>query len=102
MMLENSIYSVISPEGCASILWRDSNATQKAADSLKLTANECFKLKIIDEIIPEKPGGAHRFKEEQYIILKDTLTLKLKKLLNISLENIIAKRNEKFLNITED
>ena len=102
MMLENSIYSVISPEGCASILWRDPNAVKKAADSLKLTANECFKLNIIDEIIPEKPGGAHRFKEEQYIILKDTLTLKLKKLLNISLENIIAKRNEKFLNITSN
>ena len=52
MMLKNSIYSVISPEGCASILWRDSEAVQKAADSLKLTADECLRLKVIDEIIP--------------------------------------------------
>ena len=102
MMLENSIYSVISPEGCASILWRDPNAVKKAADSLKLTAKECFKLNVIDEIIPEKPGGAHRFKEEQYIILKDILISKVQKLINIPLENIIAKRNEKFLNITKD
>ena len=102
MMLENSIYSVISPEGCASILWRDSNAVKQAADSLKLTAKECFKLNIIDEIIPEKPGGAHRFKEEQYKIFKDILTLKVHKLLNLPLEDIIAKRNQKFLNITID
>ena len=102
LMLENSIYSVISPEGCASILWRDSNAVDKAADSLKLTASECFKLNIIDEIIPEKPGGAHRFREEQYAILKKILASKVQKLLNSPLENIIAKRNEKFLNITND
>ena len=102
MMLENSIYSVISPEGCASILWRDPNTVKQAADSLKLTANECFKLNIIDEIIPEKPGGAHRFREAQYVILKDILILKVRKLLNIPLENIIAKRNEKFLTITDN
>ena len=100
LMLENSIYSVISPEGCASILWRTTEAVQKAAESLKLTASECLKLKIIDEIIPEKPGGAHRFKEEQYIILKEILISKVQKLLNLPIENIIAKRNEKFLNIT--
>ncbi len=102
MMLENSIYSVISPEGCASILWRDSNAVNKAADSLKLTAKECFNLNIIDEIIPEKPGGAHRFREEQYAILKEILSSKIQKLINIPLENIIEQRNEKFLNITND
>ena len=66
LMLENSIYSVISPEGCASILWRTPDAVQEAASSLKLTSNECLKLGIVDEIIPEKPGGAHRFKTEQY------------------------------------
>ena len=62
MMLENSIYSVISPEGCASILWRDSEAVQKAAQSLRLTAEECLRLNVIDNIIPEEYGGAHRFK----------------------------------------
>ena len=82
--------------------WRDPEAVKKAADSLKLTASECFKLNIIDEIIPEKPGGAHRFREEQYAILKKILTSKIQKLLNTPLENIIAKRNEKFLNITND
>ena len=102
MMLENSIYSVISPEGCASILWRDSNAINQAADSLKLTANECFKLNIIDEIIPEKPGGAHRFRDEQYIILKEILISKIQKLISIPIEKIFVQRNEKFLNITED
>ena len=66
-MLENSIYSVISPEGCSSILWRTNEAVQKAADALKLTAEECLKLNIIDKIVKEIPGGAHRFKDQQYI-----------------------------------
>ena len=102
MMLENSVYSVISPEGCASILWRDPNAVTKAAESLKLTAKECFNLNIIDEIIPEKSGGAHRFRDEQYVILKDILISKLQKLISIPLKDIIVQRNEKFLNITND
>ena len=59
-MLENSIYSVISPEGCASILWRDPSMVRVAADSLNLTADNCNKLGVIDEIITEMPGGAHR------------------------------------------
>ena len=67
LMLENSIYSVISPEGCASILWRTTDATPKAAEALKLTANECLKLNIIDEIINEIAGGAHRFPNEQFL-----------------------------------
>ena len=65
MMLEHSIYSVISPEGCASILWRSSDFIIKAAENLKLTAQDCFENKIIDSIIDEIPGGAHRFPEEQ-------------------------------------
>ena len=100
LMLENSIYSVISPEGCASILWRSTDAVQDAAKALKLTASECLKLKIIDEIVPEKPGGAHRFKKEQYSILKNLLNLKLKELIKLPIENIVENRNNKFLNIT--
>ena len=59
-MLEHAIYSVISPEGCASILWRSANESEKAAQSLKLTAQDLLKLEIIDEIIKEPRGGAHR------------------------------------------
>ena len=102
LMLENSIYSVISPEGCASILWRTTEAVQKAAESLKLTASECLKLKIIDEIIPEKPGGAHRFKNEQYILLKNLLNLKINELIKIPIEKLVEKRNTKFLEITKN
>ena len=94
-MLEHSIYSVISPEGCASILWRTSDAVQEAASSLKLTSNECLKLGIVDEIIPEKPGGAHRFKIEQYSKVKYTLLKKIKNLRNLSNNSLLQKRNEK-------
>ena len=101
MMLKNSIYSVISPEGCASILWRDSQAVQKAADSLKLTADECLKLKVIDKIIPEKHGGAHRNKDEQFQIVKKQITEKLIDLKKTPIEDLIKVRNEKYLNITK-
>jgi acetyl-CoA carboxylase carboxyl transferase subunit alpha len=60
LMFENSIYSVISPEGCASILWRDRARSQQAADALRLTAQDCLELGVVDEIIPEPVGGAHR------------------------------------------
>ena len=63
LMLENSIYSVISPEGCSSILWRSSDFIQQAAESLKLTAEDCLRLGIMDEIVKEIAGGAHRFYE---------------------------------------
>ena len=59
MMLENSIYSVISPEGCASIMWRDSTKAELAAEALKITAPDLLALKLIDEIVPEPEGGAH-------------------------------------------
>ena len=101
MMLKNSIYSVISPEGCASILWRDSQAVQKAADSLKLTADECLKLKVIDKIIPEKHGGAHRNKNEQFQTVKKQITEELIDLKKTPIEDLIKVRNEKYLNITK-
>ena len=100
MMLENSIYSVISPEGCASILWRDTEAVQKAADSLRLTANECLRLKVINTIIPEKYGGAHRHKTEQYQIVKKFIIENILELKKIPIEDLIKNRNEKYLNIT--
>ena len=102
LMLENSIYSVISPEGCASILWRDSKYVQQAADALKLTSQNCLKLSIIDEEIPEVPGGAHRFPVQQFEIVKKCIINNLKEVLSISSNDLIKNRNKKFLNITKD
>ena len=73
LMLENSIFSVISPEGCASILWRNTEAVQKAAKSLKLTAEDCLELNVIDGIIEEMIGGAHRYPKEQFVTVKKTI-----------------------------
>ena len=102
MMLEHSIYSVISPEGCASILWRSSDFIIKAAENLKLTAQDCFDNKIIDSIVDEIPGGAHRFPEEQAEILKKNLLSNLDDLkLNSGIERKEI-RNKKFLNMTSN
>ena len=60
LMLENSIYSVISPESCSSILYRDTSKAEKAADALKLTARDLLEMKVVDELVPEPAGGAHR------------------------------------------
>ena len=70
-MLEHSIYSVISTEGCASILWRDPTKSLEAADAMKLTAKELFKLGIVDEIIDEPVGGAHRDDKEMSSKIKN-------------------------------
>ena len=102
MMLEHSIYSVISPEGCASILWRSSDFIIKAAENLKLTAQDCFDNKIIDSIIDEIPGGAHRFPEEQAEILKKNLLNNLDELQSTSGKVRKEIRNKKFLNITSN
>jgi len=100
IMLEHSIYSVISPEGCASILWRSSDFIIKAAENLKLTAQDCLDNKIIDSIIEEVPGGAHRFPEEQAVILKKNLINNLDNLISISRKERKEVRNKKFLNMT--
>ena len=102
LMLEHSIYSVISPEGCASILWRSTDFIQKAAESLKLTAEDCLSNSIIDSIVKEVPGGAHRFPEEQAMILKKDLVNNLESLKLVSGEVRKNLRNEKFLNITSN
>ena len=102
MMLEHSIYSVISPEGCASILWRSSDFIIKAAENLKLTAQDCFDNKIIDSIVDEIPGGAHRFPEEQAEILKKNLLSNLEDLKLSSGKQRKEIRNKKFLNMTSN
>ena len=99
LMLENAIYSVISPEGCASILWRDPTKSLEAANAMKLTASELLKIKIIDEIILEPIGGAHRNKEEIMITTKKVLSNHLNDFKKLSREEIFDQRKNKFLNI---
>ena len=101
LMLENSIYSVISPEGCSSILWRSPEFVQQAAESLKLTAADCLNLGIIDEIIKEISGGAHRFVDEQIVIVKKSILRNFEDLKKVNSNDLVNLRNEKFLNITK-
>ena len=102
IMLENAIYSVISPEGCASILWRDPSKSLEAAHAMKLTANELLKMKIIDEIIKEPTGGAHRNKEQVIFSIKEILTKYLEEFRKHRREEILEQRKEKFLNIGQE
>ena len=96
LMLENSTYSVISPEGAASILWKDSSLAKKAAETMKITAPDLLELGIIDDMIKEVKGGAHHDIKQQagYIdgILKETL----KSLLQLNAEELISQRYEKY------
>jgi acetyl-CoA carboxylase carboxyl transferase subunit alpha len=99
IMLENSIYSVISPEGCATILWRDPKKTLDAAKAMKLSAKDLLELKVIDEIIPEPLGGAHRDNELMLKNLKSSISKNLDFYKNFSSEEIINERKNKFLKI---
>ena len=98
LMLSNSIYSVISPEGCSSILWKSSDYAETASNSLKITAKDCLNLKIIDEIIEEPIGGAHRNHEIICRDLKKSLLDNLNELLKIDLASLLTKRNDRYLN----
>ena len=99
LMFENAIYSVISPEGCASILWRDPKKTLEAATAMKLTSKDLLKLKIIDEIISEPSGGAHRDRDQILKDLKKSISRNLGELLAMSREDVIEQKKNKFLNI---
>ena len=101
-MLENSIYSVISPEGCASILWRDPSKSLQAAEAMKLTAKDLLKLGVIDEIIPEPLGGAHRDPESIATDLKHSIIKNLKSFEKLSKDEIYDHRKAKFLQIGRD
>ena len=102
IMLENAIYSVISPEGCATILWRDPKRMLDAAKAMKLSAKDLLKLKIIDEIIPEPLGGAHRDKDLMLENLRTSISKNLNYFQDLSQENIINERKNKFLKIGRD
>jgi acetyl-CoA carboxylase carboxyl transferase subunit alpha len=96
LMMENSWYSVISPESCSSILWRSWDYKEQAAEALQLTAPDLKKQGIIDEIIPEPLGGAHRNPEQAARVLKDAILLELKALAKIKPEKLLERRIEKF------
>ena len=102
IMFENAIYSVISPEGCASILWRDPSKSLEAAKAMKLTSNELLKMKIVDEVIKEPTGGAHRNKEQILYSAKEALKKYLEEFKKYSREEILEKRKEKFLSVGKE
>ena len=99
VMLEHSIYSVISPEGCASILWRSINHSEKAAENLKLTAQDLFELEVIDEIIKEPIGGAHRNINETCQLIKECLLRFSREFENMTSDEIVLHREKKYLEI---
>ncbi len=99
IMLENAIYSVISPEGCATILWRDPKKTLEAATAMKLTSKELFSLKIVDEIIEEPTGGAHRDREKILENMRFSIEKNLNEFEKLSPEEVINQRKNKFLKI---
>ena len=102
IMLENSIYSVISPEGCASILWRDPSKSLQAAEAMKLTANDLLRLGIIDDIIEEPIGGAHRDPEIIAQDVRNSIIKNLNYFKNFSRDDVYDHRKDKFLRIGRD
>ena len=105
-MLEHSVYSVISPEGCASILWDDKEKVKQAANALCLTSQELIKQNVIDQVVSEPLGGAHRHPKRAAILLKKALRVSLADLSKWSPEQLAQQRQEKFRNMgvfqTED
>ena len=99
LMYEHAIYSVISPEGCSSILWRSPENAEQAAEALKLTAQDMEKFKIIDEIIPEPIGGAHRDPVTAIKNVGDVIEKRLKNLINLSKEELLKLKEKKYLEI---
>ena len=99
MMLEHSIYSVISPEGCASILWRTRDRAEDAAKAMKITAQDLKSLGVIDRVISEPVGGAHRHPEDMIKTVGAAIVKELESFENVSSEDLISRRREKFLKI---
>ena len=99
MMLENTWYSVISPESCSSILWRSWDYKENAAEALKLTADDMYRNKLIDKIIKEPFGGAHYNREEIYTNVKKEIIKSYKKLQGLSSEKLVLNRRNRFYKI---
>jgi acetyl-CoA carboxylase carboxyl transferase subunit alpha len=96
LMLENSVYSVISPEGCAAILWRDRAEGPRAASALRITAEDCMNLGVCDEVVGEHLGGAHRYPEEATASVGVAIRRHLRELLAMSSDELIADRYNRF------
>ena len=96
LMFENSVYSVISPEGCAAILWKDASQRERAADALKITAQDLLKSKLVDEIIPEPIGGAHLDPEATGEALREVLIRHVNELRKVRPEKLVRRRADKF------
>ena len=96
LILENGVYSVISPEGCAAILWKDSSQRERAAAALKITADDLVRLNVVDEIVPEPEGGAHQDTEAMAETLRAVLIKQLKDLRSVKPEKLVRRRAEKF------
>ena len=96
LMFENSVYSVISPEGCAAILWKDATQRERAAEALKLTAQDLLRLKLIDEVIPEPLGGVHQDQDAAGESLREALLRHLGELRRIRPEKLVRRRVEKY------
>ena len=99
LMLENAIYSVISPEGCATILWRDPKKTLEASEAMKLSSKDLLELKIIDEVIPEPIGGAHRDRDIVLDNVRNSIRKNLEIFFNMNNEEVLLQRKNKFLSI---
>ncbi|MCP4298759.1 MAG: acetyl-CoA carboxylase carboxyl transferase subunit alpha, partial [Proteobacteria bacterium] len=101
LMFEHSLYSVISPEGCAGILWNDGSRAEEAAKALKYTPQDLIKFQIIDEIIPEPLGGAHAVPEEALSNMKESILRHFKELVQYSPDALVEDRYQKFRQIGE-
>jgi acetyl-CoA carboxylase carboxyl transferase subunit alpha len=97
MMLENSIYSVITPEGCAAILWKDASKAEQAAEALKLTATDLLDLKVVDEVIPEPLGGAHRDPDETARLVQEAVLRHVRALIGLPAQELLDRRLEKYM-----
>jgi len=96
LMLENSWYSVISPENCSSILWRSWEYKEQAAEALKLTATDAMKIKVVDGIIKEPVGGAHRDRKKTFTAVSNAIKKSYEELKNLSPKDLVIKRMDKY------
>jgi acetyl-CoA carboxylase carboxyl transferase subunit alpha len=96
LMLENAVYSVISPEGCAAILWKDASQKERAAAALKLTAHDLLRLRVVDEIVPEPPGGAHADPVQAGALLRGALDAATRSVEKLPIDKLVRQRGEKY------
>src|SRR5881409_477195 len=99
LMLENSVYSVISPEGCAAILWKDATQRERAAEALKITADDLLELGVVDEIIPEPAGGAHADPDAAEEAVGEVVRRHTRQLRALKVEKLLRRREEKYLSM---